>query len=134
MITLVAFYRTQTKKRSLLRFVTSCQPHRFEFGCTSRNRKLLQSILNVLLLSRGQFFFNIINGNFQSSVEGNSGLLVLTLSPHWLVLMLIFVLICHWSKGAKRLILRLKRIEKNFPNNRRKRRTVMYFSRVPICM
>lgn len=63
--------------------------------------------------------------------RASRGLLVLTLSPHWLVLMLIFVLICHWSKGAKRLILRLKRIEKNFPNNRRKRRTVMYFSRVP---
>ena len=66
--------------------------------------------------------------------RASRGLLVLTLSPHWLVLMLIFVLIYHWSKGAKRLILRLKRIEKNFPNNRRKRRTVMYFSRVPICM
>ena len=66
--------------------------------------------------------------------RASRGLLVLTLSPHWLVLMLIFVLICHWSKDAKRLILRLKRIEKNFPNNRRKRRTVMYFSRVPICM
>ena len=64
--------------------------------------------------------------------RASRGLLVLTLSPHWLVLMLIFVLIYHWSKGAKRLILRLK-IE-NFPNNRRKRRTVMYFSRVPICM